>query len=65
MVAPTHEGHVQGGQLPSQVTIEGDLVVRVAALRGAFALDPQVDPPAQTHAAAVRSSHRRAAVGRQ
>ena len=57
--------------LPAEVAVEDDLVFDAAGLRGAFALNAQVDPltelnaPAQTDTAAVRPGHRQAAVGRQ
>ena len=70
-VAPTEEGRVQGGRLPAQVAVEGDLVCGAAGLRGAFALYAQVDPlaqfdaPAQADAVVLRPAHQHAAVGRQ
>ena len=45
-VAPTEEGRVQGRRLPAEVAVEGDLVLRPAALRGAVALHAPVDPHA-------------------
>ena len=45
--APTQEGRAQGRRLPAAVSVKGDLGCDPAGLRGAFALDAQIDPRAR------------------